>query len=503
MAHTLEPTAESIPDIGIAPYRLSARMRKTLDDPVSSVKRVGQELRDERKRKGQQLDDVWRALKIRSNYLAAIEEGRFDDLPGRAFTIGYVGRYARYLRLDVEKLLERLEAEIAAHDGISHHRIDIEPLSDRKFPFLGIAIAGLLLAALIYSRDDVVSFATRTFEQVTEEGFAQKLVDALVPPPIEQQTQVAAPESTIPLPFEVAATQPVSLRPEFLPPIPVIAVTQEVSVRPELLPPLPVIAVTQEVSVRPEFLPPLPVIAVTQQVSVRPELLPPLPVIAVTQAVSVRPELLPPLPVIAVTQAVSVRPEFLPPLPVITVTQPLSVRPEFLPPIPVIAVTRPVSLRADLAPAAIQQQARVAPLFLPMPIATRVSVTPPVSLRAELLPQRVQAQLPPGRRYGLQNSNSRITLRVHRPTIVAIRDARNRVFIDRNLAPGDTYRVPNLAGLWLTAIDASAVEIVLDGASVGFAGAQGTAARDLSLNPQGIADRARRAGSQAGSAPSR
>ena len=91
-------------------------------------------------------------------------------------------------------------------------------------------------------------------------------------------------------------------------------------------------------------------------------------------------------------------------------------------------------------------------------------------------------------------------MRVHSPTIVAIRDARNRVFIDRKLAPGDTYRVPNLAGLWLTAIDASAVEIILDGASAGFTGAQSAAVRDLSLNPQSIADRAKRTSLPPGSA---
>jgi hypothetical protein len=428
------------------PYRLSARLRIQPHDPVSPVKRVGQELREARQRNGKELVDVWRALKIRPNFLAAIEEGQFEDLPGRAFTIGYVGRYARYLQLDVENLQKRLKAEIAARGGIFSDHIDIEPLPRRRFPVVGIAIAGLLLAALIYSRDDVMSFAARSFEQVTEEGFAQKLVDALAPGLVEQQTQVAAPEPLTSVPFEVAAAKPVPLRAEPLPPIPVIAVTQPVSVRPELLPPIPVIDVTRAVAVRTELLPPLPVIAVTQPVPVRAEFLSPIPVIAVTQPVPVRAEFLPPLPVIDVTRAVAVRAEF-------------------LPPIPVIAVTRPVSLRADLTPEAMQQ--------------------------------RSQAQLPPGRRYGLQNRSSRITLRVHSPTIVAIRDSRNQVFIDRWLAPGDTYRVPNRVGLWLTAIDASAVEIVLDGASVGFAGTQPATVRDLSLDPRSIANRARRAGAQA------
>jgi cytoskeleton protein RodZ len=155
---------------------------------------------------------------------------------------------------------------------------------------------------------------------------------------------------------------------------------------------------------------------------------------------------------------------------------------DLLPPLPVIAVTQPVSLRADLMPAT--TPARIASQLLPMPVPSRIDVTARASLRTESLPQSLQPQLPPGTRYGVRNRNSRITLRVHSPTIVAVRDGRNRVFIDRELSPGDTYRVPDRAGLWLTAVDASAVEILLDGSSVGFAGAQGAAVKDLSLNPQ-------------------
>jgi hypothetical protein len=493
MVHALQPGLEPISDL--AAYRLSARMRNRPGAPASPPARsVGQELREQRERNGKKLDDVWHELRIRPDYLTAIEEGRFKDLPGRGFALGYVSRYARYLGLDIERLSERLEAEIGAPDESLNHRVELEPVPERKFPFVRVVVAVcLLLAALAYSRDDIVVLATRAFEQATQEG--QKGVE----------DEVAAAEQLNALPFEVGSAQPVSVRPGPLPPIPVVAVTQPRTVRFALLPPLPVIAVTQPRSVRPELLPALPEIAVTLPRSVRPELLPALPELAVTQPRSVRPELLPPLPEIAVTQLRSVRFELLPPLPVvaateprsvrfellpalpvIAATEPRSVRFELLPPIPQIAVTQQVSLRADLAPAAVRQEVIAAAV----PVPTEISVTPSASLRAELLPPTIQAQLPPGRRYGLQNQNSRITLRVHRPTIVAIRDVRNRVFIDRRLAPGDTYRVPNLSALWLTAIDAGAVEIVLDGASVGFAGAQGAEVRDLSLNPQVIANRA-------------
>ena len=405
---------EPIPDIGAGPYRLSAHMRKTSASPVSPVKTVGKELRDEREHQRKQLDDVLSVLKIRPNYLAAIEEGRFEDLPDRAFPTGYVGPDEGYLQLEVENHLERPGEEITA-PGIVNR--PIEQFSDRKFPIVGIAIASLLFAALIYLGNDIVSFAKRTFEQVTEEDFAQELVSALVPSPTQQQIRVEAPKSIIVPPREVETAEPVSLPVELLPPMPVMAVAQRFSVPGELLPPIPVIAVTRPASLRADLLPPIPVVSVTQPASPRVEPLPPIPVIAVTRPASLRAELLPPIPVIAVAQ--------------------------------------------------------------------------PVSLPTELLPQRVQARVPSGRRYGIQNRDSRITLKVHRPTIVAIRDARNRIFIDRKLAAGDTYRVPNLVGLWLTAIDASAVEIILDGESVGFAGAQTAEVRDLSLNPQSIAERAR------------
>jgi cytoskeleton protein RodZ len=155
---------------------------------------------------------------------------------------------------------------------------------------------------------------------------------------------------------------------------------------------------------------------------------------------------------------------------------------DLLPPLPAVAVTQPRTVPFDLLPAV--TQIRVAAQLFPMPLPARIDVTSRASLRADLLPQNVQPPLPPGTQYGVRNRNSRITLRMHGPTIVAVRDGRNRVFIDRKLDPGDTYRVPNRGGLWLTALDARAVEILLDGSSVGFAGAEGASVKDLPLNPQ-------------------
>ena len=49
---------------------------------------LGSSLREARLRRGLDLADVERATRIRSRYLAALEEERFDVLPGEAYAKG-------------------------------------------------------------------------------------------------------------------------------------------------------------------------------------------------------------------------------------------------------------------------------------------------------------------------------------------------------------------------------------------------------------------------------
>ena len=299
------------------------------DVPMESI---GQELSKERQRRGMKLSDVWLMLKIRPDFLAAIEEGRFEALPGRVYAIGYVRSYAACLSLDAERLVERLKVEIAARDPAKDDpAIDLLPQPERRLPQGGKVIAGMLVAALIYTGYHALSFAGRAAD-----------------PPV------------LPVPERLAAEAGLMQKPIAEPPLSLVE----------------------------------------------------------------------------------------------------------------------------------QKASTLSPgRMLPMP--TEIAVTQPVA-GPEELPPRVQAQLPPGRRYGARNTNSRITLRVHRPTRVAVQGARNRTFIDRALAAGDTYRVPNMVGLRLTAPDSGAVELILDGSSVGFVGEDGVIARRLSLNPQNIIARQQR-----------
>lgn len=127
-----------------------------------------------------------------------------------------------------------------------------------------------------------------------------------------------------------------------------------------------------------------------------------------------------------------------------------------------------------------------APAIEPAPALEPAPPPPAPPTAAELA-----ASLPPGRAYGTRNSDSRVTLRVHMPIRVTVQGADNMIFISRELSPGDRYQTPNLVGLRISTPDSGAVEVILDGTSLGFLGASGANAEDLSLDPQDLVDRAR------------
>ena len=79
---------------------------------------IGTTLREARERRGLALADVERETCIRSANLAAIEDERFDDLPGDVYAAGFIRAYATLLDLDGERYAQRFrelrQAEVAS-----------------------------------------------------------------------------------------------------------------------------------------------------------------------------------------------------------------------------------------------------------------------------------------------------------------------------------------------------------------------------------------------------
>ena len=61
---------------------------------------IGSSLREARLRKGLGFPELESGTKIRGKYLQALEDERFDILPGDSYIKGFLRTYAEYLGLD-------------------------------------------------------------------------------------------------------------------------------------------------------------------------------------------------------------------------------------------------------------------------------------------------------------------------------------------------------------------------------------------------------------------
>lgn len=116
--------------------------------------KVGQILFDARNKKGLSLEDVSKAIKIKTSFLSAIEKGEYQKLPSRAYAWGFVRNYVEYLGLaeketmalfrrefDEEKIYKVLPEGLPQSEGFSISRIRLGQ---------SVILIALLLISLIF-----------------------------------------------------------------------------------------------------------------------------------------------------------------------------------------------------------------------------------------------------------------------------------------------------------------------------------------------------------------
>ncbi len=160
-------------DTGSRSSRAKARRRLHLRD-VTGVAHtepyngIGTEMRAARLRTGVDLPVAAAELRISFQYLQAIEEGRFNDLPGPAYAQGFLRSYAEYLDIDADVVSDAYKAE--ASDVRPASRLAFpSPLDRGRLPTGRILAASIILAGLVYSGWYLVtSEERRTAEVVTQ-----------------------------------------------------------------------------------------------------------------------------------------------------------------------------------------------------------------------------------------------------------------------------------------------------------------------------------------------
>src|SRR5271165_2751856 len=126
----------------------------------------GEKLKQEREKRKITLEQISESTKIGTRMLQALEEDKFDQLPGGIFNKGFVRAYSRFLELDEDQIVAdylqasgdapppRTEIALRADEARENEQniSRLEEISDRPRPLpWGLFAALLLLIALALS----------------------------------------------------------------------------------------------------------------------------------------------------------------------------------------------------------------------------------------------------------------------------------------------------------------------------------------------------------------
>lgn len=450
---------------------------------------VGALLKASRVRLGDDLRFVAETLHIRFIYLEAIEAGRYDELPGTAYAIGFIRSYADYLGLDSGEVVRRYKAESSGGSGATRLVFPV-PIPESSIPGGAIIFVGVVVALLTYGV---------WYVSTAKDGFLAGLVSQ-VPERLSEQTQPEDPEFKIEpvapeAPEATKATEATEANetPETLKALKTQEPTAEVVETQETTtPPEQVVAeiekqVVETVSQPVEQATP----EITSEVVETPA-----PVVAEVAAKVEEKVAEEQQPVVAevaqkveeVSQAVATEPD-------VSVSQPVSE------PAPVATeeppVAEPFVAEPATAPAPLQAVAEDPPVEEPeaaIPTSTQTASTNSSASTSSSTSTSTSASsssststttsTPSNEVYGTENENSRILVKARKNSWIQVRDNNaNRLLLTRLLRAGDSYRVPDQPGLVLLTGNAGALEILVDGEVVPDLGEAGKVRRNVTLDP--------------------
>jgi cytoskeleton protein RodZ len=121
----------------------------------------------------------------------------------------------------------------------------------------------------------------------------------------------------------------------------------------------------------------------------------------------------------------------------------------------------------------------------------RADATPPSPVSPTAVPSSAAVPVigAAGQVYGAANRNARVVLRAFGNTRVTVKGPDGQILLNRDLKSGDIYLVPDMTGVTMATSDAGAVEVDLDGSSLGRAGQGQQVVGRVSLDPRSLADR--------------
>lgn len=155
-------------------------------EPVEVFHDIGRQLKEFREQRKLSVEQVSKGLKIRGTYIRALEEGRFQNLPGNIYAGGYIKNYTDYLGVNGEPLLASFRG--AGGRGKDDDSFMLPELThdEMKPGKLSLLIAALILFALygiwhvFERRSDIKPYTPETTAMLPPEVKSAKSLEARI-----------------------------------------------------------------------------------------------------------------------------------------------------------------------------------------------------------------------------------------------------------------------------------------------------------------------------------
>jgi len=385
------------------------------------------------------LATVASTLRIRLVYLQAIEEGRFSELPGPTYAAGFVRAYAEYLGLDLPEVMRRYR-EVALGSDRQAPLVAPSPVVEGTMPTGFILLVAAVLAAVAYGSWYYLTLNGRDAGDIVAQ-LPKQIADIV-------GMEVNAPEPLVQPPKATAAPEPMAKAAEDTP--------DQAADQTE--PAAVAEAETPEVSQKT----PEPATAI-------PEPARPKKTVAA-----------------AAKKAVDISP-----------VQPASPAKVTVPPAISRSETATVAETAREATTMAQETAAgpaaaetagEGPPARPDSVLTTIIPAPVEPITAAGVPDAAQTATLPGSAADIVGPEppSRVVLRATAISWVELRDANGKRVFSRLLKKGETYNVPGRNGITLATGNAGAVDVLVDGQTIGPLGPVGAVRRNVLLEPDAL-----------------
>ena len=455
---------------------------------------VGTLLKASRLRIGEELSEVSDVLRIRNVYLEAIEDDRYQDLPGPTYATGFIRAYADHLGLDSDEIIHRFKGWTSGEELLSN-LVFPEPISQAGIPGGAIVFVGALVVILTYGV---------WYVNTSEDGFLAELISAVPDRLARLADEKSKPEQAAPAPEPIRKDPGPKTESETQSAAPAEPEKTPRAAEPATPAPAPAFRMTDQATPEPEKAlekvaekalqaAPASEPKPDAQTPAETEKKPGTEEAPEQQAAAwepppgvVKPPESPPAPQLAAP--VEAAPA------TASVGAPASV-----------GATSPAAPETRIAPPTRTPEPVNAPTVVPMdmipsvpasprPQAQAATVAPEASVAAstsaaasarEETPEVQSAAETPAREAPAAGGAGRIVVKAKTNSWIQVRDdAAGELVLTRMLMSGDSYIVPDRSGLTLSTGNAGALEILVDGEPVPAVGGEGTVRRRIVLDAE-------------------